>query len=154
MSDDDLERRTAPAIPPTHLDLLELAVVAQLATVGPRGEPQVNPVWFIWDGACVAFSMTRDRQKYRNITRSGHAAICISDPNDPFRYLELRGSIAIEDDANREQLDVLAQKYLQISKYPWAMPADERVIGRLSPERMSVGFLPKEYRVGIAAIDV
>jgi PPOX class probable F420-dependent enzyme len=129
-------------------------VVAQLASVGAHGEPQVNPVWFLWDGDCVAFSMTRDRQKYRNIERSGRAALCISDPNDPFRYLELRGPVSIEDDADRAQLDVIAQKYLQIPAYPWAMPGDERVIGRLRPERTSVGFLPKEYRAGIPAIEI
>jgi len=150
--DNDLTRRTAAVIPATHLDLLQLTVPAQLATVGPNGDAQVNPVWFSWDGERVAFSMTRDRQKFRNIARSGRAAICICDPGDPFRYLELRGPVAIEDDADRAQLDVIAQRYLQVPKYPWAMPGDERVIGRLMPERTSCGFLPQEYRKGIPAI--
>ena len=44
-------------------------------TVGPNGDAQVNPVWFSWDGERVAFSMTRDRQKFRNIARSGRAVI-------------------------------------------------------------------------------
>ncbi|MGD9995548.1 MAG: PPOX class F420-dependent oxidoreductase [Ilumatobacteraceae bacterium] len=150
---DDLERRTTDVIPDTHRDLLELTTVGQLATTGPSGEPQVTPVWFIWDGSSVLMSVTTARQKYRNMARDGRAALCISDPADAFRYLELRGPVELTADEQSEGLDVLARKYLRIEHYPWHMPGDRRVVVRLVPERCSVGFLPREYRVGIPAIE-
>ena len=37
-------------IPESHKDILESNGMANVATIGPKGEPQVNPVWFDWDG--------------------------------------------------------------------------------------------------------
>jgi len=150
---DDLERRSMADIPETHRDLLDVTTVAQLATVGPRGEPQVTPVWFTWDGEVVGLSVTTGRQKYHNMLRTGRAALCISDPSDPFRYLELRGPVEIAVDEDHRLINLLARKYLAIDHYPWHMPGDQRVAVRVVPERCSVGFLPREYRVGIAAIE-
>jgi PPOX class probable F420-dependent enzyme len=153
MSDDDLTRRSAPVIPDTHRDLLDLTTVAQLATVGPSGDPQNTPVWFTWDGDAIWMSVTTARQKYHNMVRTGRVALCVSDPADPFRYLELRGPVELSVDEGHRWLDVLARKYLEIETYPWHMPGDVRMAVRLVPERCSVGFLPREYRVGIPAIE-
>ena len=154
MSNDDLERRSMADIPETHVDLLGIKNVAQLATVGPRGEPQVTPVWFTWDGEAIHMSVTTARQKYHNMVRSGRAALCISDPADLFRYLELRGPVEMSVDEDHRVLDVLARKYLEIEHYPWHMPGDQRMAVRLVPDRCSVGFLPREYRAGIPSIEL
>jgi Pyridoxamine 5'-phosphate oxidase len=37
-------------IPENYLDLLQSRALAYLATIGPKGEPQVSAVWFTWDG--------------------------------------------------------------------------------------------------------
>jgi PPOX class probable F420-dependent enzyme len=153
MTGDDLERRGMADIPETHQDLLGITTVAQLATVGANGAPQVTPVWFVWDGSSVIMSVTTNRQKYHNMVRTGRAALCISDPADPFRYLELRGPVELDVDENHEWLDALTRKYLQIDHYPWHMAGDERMVVRMVPQRCSVGFLPREYRVGIPAIE-
>ena len=38
-------------IPEKYADLLESNALANVATIGPKGEPQNNPVWFGWDGS-------------------------------------------------------------------------------------------------------
>ena len=53
-------------IPSSHADLLDSSALAHVATIGPDGAPQSNPVWFGWDGTHVLFSQTTGRQKYRN----------------------------------------------------------------------------------------
>lgn len=136
-------------IPASHEDLLDCSATAQVATVGPNGEPQVNPVWFRRDGDHIVFSLTKSRQKYRNLKRNDRVALCISDPTDPFRYLEVRGPVVIEDDADHVSLNALARKYLDLPAYPWHGPGDERVIARMTPESVSLGDLPDEYRQGI-----
>lgn len=38
-------------LPESHLDLLTRPLFGHLATTRPDGTPQVNPMWFSWDGA-------------------------------------------------------------------------------------------------------
>lgn len=124
-------------IPDTHADLLQWGTkaFAHMATLGPHGEPQNNPVWFHWDGEFIMTSQTVDRQKYANLRRDGRIALSIMDPADPYRYLEIRGEVAgIEPDPTLSLIDRLAQKYLGEETYPWGQPHDERVIIRIRPD--------------------
>jgi PPOX class probable F420-dependent enzyme len=85
-------------IPESHRDILEKKGYAHVATLGPHGEPESNPVWYGWDGEALKFSNTKGRQKYRNLRRNPHIAVSITDPDNPYRYLEIRGIAEIEDD--------------------------------------------------------
>lgn len=124
------------AIPELYKDLLETTALAHVATLGPDGAPQVNPVWFGWDGEFIRFSNTRARQKFRNLSNDGRVAISIVDPTNPYRYLEIRGTVErIEDDPEGAYIDFMAQKYLGTETYPWARPGDERVTVVIAPER-------------------
>jgi PPOX class probable F420-dependent enzyme len=126
------------SLPATHLDLLESTALAHVATVGPRGEPQVNPVWFGWDGTHLRFSQTRGRQKYRNLQREPRIALSIVDPANPLRYIEIRGRVvAIEDDADLAFINSMAKKYLGQERYPWHRPTDERIVVVVEPEHTS-----------------
>lgn len=110
-------------IPADYLDLLERPLFGHLATVGPDGRPHVNPMWFEWDGSCLRFTHTNQRQKYRNLQRDARAAISIHDPDNPYRYLELRGVVeAIEPDPEARMFDRLAERYGR----PMRQPADRR----------------------------
>jgi len=64
-------------IPDTHKDLLESTALMNVASLGPSGEPQVTPVWFGWDGEHLRFSITKARQKFRNLSRDGRVAVSI-----------------------------------------------------------------------------
>lgn len=81
------------AIPQGFESLLERPLFGQLATVRPDGKPQVTPMWFAWDGDALRFTHTTKRQKYRNIAANPNVAMSISDPEDPYRYLEVRGVV-------------------------------------------------------------
>jgi PPOX class probable F420-dependent enzyme len=123
-------------IPQKELGILQSKSLAHVATIGPKQEPQSNPVWFDWDGTYVRISQTKNRQKYRNVQRDPHIALSITDPNDPYHYLEIRGKVArIEDDTNNQFIDSMAKKYLGVDKYPWLQPGEERVVFYIQPER-------------------
>lgn len=81
------------ALPEDHLDLLERPVFAHLATVRPDGGPQVNPMWFVYDGDVILFTHTDERQKFRNLQSNPLVAVSIQDPENPYRYLEIRGRV-------------------------------------------------------------
>lgn len=125
-------------VPESHRDLLDAVTLAHVATIGPNGEPQVNPVWFEWDGEVVSFSQTTGRQKYRNVTARPAIALSIVDPANPYRYLEVRGMVErIDDDVDNAFIDRQAQRYINEPAYPWHQPGDHRVVVRVRPEHTS-----------------
>ena len=125
-------------IPQSHADLLESTALAHVATVGPDGEPQNNPVWFGWDGEFVRFSQTTGRQKYRNVQDEPRVALSIVDPQNPYRYLEVRGAVErIDPDPDNAFINSMANKYMGVEVYPWHQPGDERVVLVIRPEHTS-----------------
>lgn len=123
-------------IPPEKVDLLKSTALAHVATIGPDSAPQVNPVWFDWDGRHLRFSQTTARQKKKNVERDPRIALSIVDPENPYRYLEIRGKVvAIEPDRKNAFIDAMANKYMGVEAYPWHNPSDERVVIVVEPER-------------------
>lgn len=88
-------RKGRQLIPETHEDLVawDTKSFAHVATSGPDGEPHSSPVWFEWDGTHIKFSLTKSRQKYRNLQRDKRIAFSIMDPENSYRYLEIRGEL-------------------------------------------------------------
>ena len=123
------------AIPEQYTDLLESKALAHIATIGPKGEPQVTPVWFGWDGTHIRFSQTTTRQKYKNLQDDPRIALSIVDPANDYRYLEVRGRVvAVEPDPEIAFINSMAKKYLGVDTYPWHNPTDERVVIVVEPE--------------------
>ncbi len=127
-----------PSIPESHVDLLSQVTVAHVATIGPDGEPQNNPVWFEYVDGLVKFSQTTTRQKYRNLKRSPKVALSIVDPSNPYRYIEVRGTVVgIEADDDLAFINRQAKRYLDQDVYPWHQPNDERVVISVRPDHTS-----------------
>ncbi|GAB4560524.1 MAG: PPOX class F420-dependent oxidoreductase [Anaerolineae bacterium] len=129
----------AQTIPQEFMDLLtEKKAFAHLATVMPDGTPQVSPVWFDWDGECIRVNSARGRQKDRNMRRFPHVALSIQDPDNPYRYIGIRGQVVeITEEGADAHIDALAKKYMGVDRYPGHTPEETRVIYRIRPERVS-----------------
>jgi PPOX class probable F420-dependent enzyme len=120
-------------LPESHADLLDRPLFAHLATVRPDGSPQTQVMWFRWDGERVRMTHTKTRQKYRNFQREPRVALSIADPDNPYRFLEIRGVVErIDDDAQGSFYQDLQERYGQ--SYPVA-DADVRVILNIRPEK-------------------
>lgn len=100
------------SVPDRFRDLLEGKALGHLATVGPDGRPQVNPVWFIADGAHVYLSVRPEAAKYRNLRANPGVAMSVLDPERPDRYVEVRGEVvAFELYETLAWVNQLARKY-------------------------------------------
>ena len=122
-------------IPEAYADLVERPVLAHVATLGPNGEPQNNPVWFDMKDGLIRFSQTTTRQKYRNVQQDGRVAFSIVDPENPYRYLEIRGTLErIDPDPDYAFINLMAKKYLNEDRYPWLQPGEVRVVLHFRPE--------------------
>ena len=125
-------------IPEDFQDLMQSKAFAHLATVMPDGSPQVTPVWFDYDGTHVLINSAKGRRKDSNIRRDPRVSLSMCDPNDPYRYLEIRGRvIEIAEKGAAEHIDSLAKKYLGLDEYPHHNAADTRVIYRIEPLEFS-----------------
>jgi PPOX class probable F420-dependent enzyme len=124
-------------IPDSHADLLREPRFVQLATIGPDGAPQVQPIWTIWDGEFLRFTTTTTRQKHKNVVRDPHVAVSVNDPDNPYRYLEVRGVVVrIDPDPDGEFFDVLATRYGLAYEKPVGDRA-RRVILVVRPDRVT-----------------
>ena len=120
---------TLQVIPESHADLLDSKALAHVATIGPGGEPQVNPVWFGTQDGYIMFSQTTTRQKFRNVQDEPRVAFSIVDPTNDYRYLEVRGVVErVDPDPDNAFINSMAKKYLGEDIYPWHRPGDERVV--------------------------
>jgi PPOX class probable F420-dependent enzyme len=81
--------------PEGFLDLLndKSKALLYLATIMPDGSPQVTPVWFDIDGEHILINTNEGRVKDRNMKARLKVAMTIQDPNDPYRYLGVRGEV-------------------------------------------------------------
>ncbi|GIL09006.1 MAG: PPOX class F420-dependent enzyme [Chloroflexota bacterium] len=105
------------AIPASHRDLLERPIVVTLVTVMPNGQPQASPVWFMYDGTHILINTARGRQKDRNMTADPRVTVLVIDPDNPYRYLEVRGiAVAVETGA-LDMINALAKRYRNVDQY-------------------------------------
>jgi hypothetical protein len=82
-----------PSIPENRRYILDLPVLAHMATIGPNGEPQNNPVWFLWDDGRFVVAIGPNGQKARNLSRDPRVAFSLTDDHQPLHYLEVRGRV-------------------------------------------------------------
>jgi PPOX class probable F420-dependent enzyme len=124
------------SIPDTYLDLFKKPAFANLATVMPDGTPQVTPVWVDYDGRNIIVNTAEGRQKDRNLRRNPEVALSIMDPDNPYRYLQIRGKVVeVTNTGADTHIDKMAKKYLGKDKYPFAQPGEKRVLFKIAPEK-------------------
>jgi PPOX class probable F420-dependent enzyme len=126
------------AIPQQYLDLFQKKAFAHLATLMADGWPQVTSVWCDFDGTHVRINSAKGRVKDRNMRRDPRVTLEVQDPDNPYRYLQVRGRVVeITEEGADAHIDSLAKKYLGVDKYPYRQPGETRVIYKIEPQRAS-----------------
>ena len=124
-------------IPPTYRDLLDKKSFAHIATIGGDGTPQVTPVWIDYDGTHIRFNTARGRVKTQNLERMPKIALSVQDPENPYRYIQVRGRVVeVTEKGADAHIDALAKKYLGQDRYPYRRPGEVRVTVKVMPEKI------------------
>ncbi len=127
----------AAAIPENYMSLFSKPVFGFLTTLMPDGSPQTQPVWVDYENGRVIVNSALGRQKDKNMRRDPRVAITLMDPDNPYRYVEVRGKVAeITQDGAAAHIDKMAKKYLGQDKYPFAQPGEQRVLYKIEPEKI------------------
>jgi PPOX class probable F420-dependent enzyme len=128
----------AMIIPDEYADIFAKRAFWHVATTGPDGAPQSSPVWATYEGGYIKFSLTRGRQKYHNLEADPGIALSAIDPDNPYRYLEVRGRVvSVEDDPENDFINRMSAKYMDVDPYPGSQPGDGRVVMVIEPEHSS-----------------
>jgi PPOX class probable F420-dependent enzyme len=124
------------AIPEGFMDLMtEKKALASLATVMASGSPQVTPVWFDYADGKVRVNVAKGRVKVRNMPEGAKVALAIIDPDNGYRYIQVRGVVSkVTEEGADAHIDGLAKKYLGKDKYPFGQPGEVRVLFEIEPQ--------------------
>lgn len=123
-------------VPDNFRDLLDSKkAFANVATVKADGSPQVTPVWFDTTGDKIRVNTAKGRVKARTMKEGAKVALAIMDPDNPYRYMQLRGTVTrVTAEGADAHIDSLAKKYLGKDKYPFRQPGEERIMFEITPE--------------------
>jgi PPOX class probable F420-dependent enzyme len=119
-------------------DLLERPIVAALVTLMPDNQPQATPVWFNWDGTHIWVNTARDRQKDHNMMARSQVTVLIIDHENPYRWLELRGTVdEITEEGAVDHINALSKRYFGREDFygnnPELRHKETRVIYKIKP---------------------
>jgi PPOX class probable F420-dependent enzyme len=122
-------------IPDNFLDLLSAKkAFANIATVMKDGSPQVTPVWFDYTGGKIRVNTARGRVKARTMRKGAAVALAVMDPDNPYRYLQIRGRVVnVTEEGADAHIDSLAKKYLGADRYPNRRAGEVRVTYEIEP---------------------
>jgi PPOX class probable F420-dependent enzyme len=123
-------------------ELLAGTPIAFMTTIRPDGHLSTNPVSVLWDGTRLRVSTVRSRKKVRNLAADDRVTLCIVQPGNLNRYVEIRGRALVEPDHDRAFINEIARVYMGVDEYPFDTAGDERVVVTVVPEQVSAPLVP------------
>jgi PPOX class probable F420-dependent enzyme len=129
---------TIAEVPESHRDLLEAPLIATLTTVDAACRPQSTAVWYLVDeDGQLKGSVTSERQKFKNLSGNPNCALFITDPQNPYRTLEIRAVAQLEADPDQRTVAEFAGHY----------GVDEATLIRADEDRYTVLYSPRRVIV-------
>ena len=113
-----------------------------VVTLRKDGSPHATPVWIDTDGENVLFNTAMGRAKERHIRRDPRVAVTVLPAeNQQAGYVAVTGTAEIIEEGALDHIDKLAKKYLDQDKYPYLQDGEQRVIVKVTPDKVdSMGF--------------
>jgi PPOX class probable F420-dependent enzyme len=125
------------AIPEDAKHLMHEKTFAHVATLMADGSPQVSPVWVDEVDGMVVFNTAEGRLKPENLRRDARLAISITNSENPYESLLIRGkAVELTQEGADEHIDALAKRYMGVDEYPLREPGEERLIVKVEPDKV------------------
>ena len=129
-------------IPENFRDLLDRPIIAAFGTTMPDGQLQITPVWCSYDGTHIIVNVVADRQKYKNVKARPNVTVMAFDPDNQFRYIEVRGVVEeMTTEGGGESMNELALLYTgKPKRYGIEAPPreeSERVLLKIKPIKVN-----------------
>jgi PPOX class probable F420-dependent enzyme len=115
---------------------LESPFVGVVTDLRPDGSPHSTVVWVDVDDDGASFNTARPRAKPRHLDHDPRVSLVVVDPQDPYRWIAIDGTVALTEEGANAQIDQLAKKYVGLDAYPWHKPEETRVSVRIAATRI------------------
>jgi PPOX class probable F420-dependent enzyme len=124
------------SFPEKYRDLFDKKAFGSFTTLMPDGSPQTTPVWVDYRDGEIWVNSAVGRQKDKNVRRDPRVALAVIDPDNPYRYVEVRGRVReITQDGADAHIDAMAKKYLGKDQYPFRQPGEQRVLYKIAIDK-------------------
>jgi PPOX class probable F420-dependent enzyme len=120
-------------------DLLDLPLVAVLATYRTDGGVLLSPVWHRWHEGGFDVVVGPNDVKLKHLSRDPRASIVVYEHEPPYRGVEVRGEVRLVQRGAAEALGAMAVRYLGPEDgraYVESVPAGDSVLVRLEPTEL------------------
>jgi PPOX class probable F420-dependent enzyme len=131
------------ALPEAVVEFLQKPNLAVLGTVSPKGQPQVTPVWFLYENGHILVNTSKGRVKLRNVEANPAVTVTVVDQDNPYRYVQIQGTVVGFDRKNGDRdINRLSQRYRgRPYQYPPTDAPEHRVSLLIQPLRAhTMGF--------------
>lgn len=130
---------------PEHLvDLLEKPIVATLTTIAADGIPENTAIWTDWDGEHVLVNTADGRRKPENIRNNPNVALFVLDPENPYRWIDVRGVVEeMVPDEDYTYINSVAKLYAGVDEYYGGVAPieqkgkEDRLLIKIKPVRVA-----------------
>lgn len=124
-------------IPPAALLMLDAPEFATLATMNPNGYPHLSVVWVARDGDDLLISTIKGRRKCLNMELDPRVTVLVYPRDNPYSYVEVRGTATLTEVGGRELIDLLNQQYTGTDRFVADDGTDNvRVVCRITPDKV------------------
>jgi PPOX class probable F420-dependent enzyme len=125
------------ALPDSVKPWFDAPEFAVIATVLPNGNPQQSVVWIERDGDDLLVSTVKGRRKHLNLERDPHVSVLVYPRENPYSYVEVRGTATMTEEGGRELIDRLCNAYTGAERYTMDDGTDNvRVVVRITPDKV------------------
>lgn len=115
---------------------------ATVTTLRKDGSPHSTPVWIDTDGENVIFNTSIGRAKERHLRRDPRVSVVVLPAEDQQSgYVSVTGTAELIEDGAVDHIHKMAKKYIGQDEYPWLQPNEQRVIVKITPDKVdTMGF--------------
>jgi PPOX class probable F420-dependent enzyme len=121
---------------PGARELLEQPYHAVISTHNRDGSIHSTVVWVGVEDGAAAVNSAVGRIWPTNLERDPRVTLLVSNPSDPYEFVEVRGTAEGTTDGADEQIDRLAKKYLGVDDYPNRTADEQRIKFLIKPDRV------------------
>jgi PPOX class probable F420-dependent enzyme len=116
--------------------LLEQPNCAVISTMNGDGSILSTVVWVSTENGSLAVNSAAGRQWPTNLQRDPRTTLLVCPGDNPYEYVEVRGTATATREGADEHIDALAEKYINQDKYPFRAPGEERIKFVIAPEHV------------------
>jgi PPOX class probable F420-dependent enzyme len=116
--------------------LLEPANYAVISTLNDDGSMLSAVVWISLEGDELAVNSAVGRKWPANLDRDPRVTVIVYPPDNPYDYVEIRGTATGSRDDADEHINRLAKLYINQDEYPFRQPGEVRIKYVITPEHI------------------